>query len=1132
MDTRTSRIELNKLAEEAGRLGKTSHEDIMGFVKAADVINVALDELGDGATLNISKLTTIFGDEAILGTERSLLAVGSVINELSQNCTASAPYLTEFAKRLAGVGNQAGMTVPQIMAFGAVLDSQGQAVEMSATALSKIIMNMFKDTERIASATGMNLEKFKQTLQSSTNEGLLMLLERLHELGNMDVLAPVFKDMGENGARASAVISALAGNIEMLKRQQQEAVVAFDEAASVTKEFNVQNNTVQAGLDKAKKKFLEIAVELGEKLAPVVRHLITSASMTLRLLSTVVSFIGKYKKEIIVLVATMTAYQISVNAAAIKTKVLAGAQIVAKTATAAWSAVAQTASVVTALFSGNLKRAAVQFRILSRMLKTSPVGLAVGALTALVGVLTLWISKNKELNKSQKILADIQRNAAKSAVDEKNDIELLVAAAENENTALNKRLEAMEKLNSVIPDYNAHLDETTGKYIANKNALDGYLDSLVRKYEIEGAKENLAQIGKNIADLKLTQSQLEKELENTNAVSGPPKPATSSGAFVPVQVSGTINAAATRKAIKNQINDIKKRIAGELKAKDLIMNLYGSELLDDVLKKKINPNPVEGDDGVPQVSAGDRFAAENRWREKEQALNRIAYATGEKSYREYTQRMNRIAVEYAEALLKRTDLTENERLNIEADRHESLKKQNDAFVKTSIEDENTACNERMALLKQFFIDGTLSRNAYIEQTERLESEHLQNLVNMTEEGSEQRIRAEQKLRDFEFKTAEKKRRETEKLSESLKKSYFGDSLEERTEMYNRDLDALTQVYNAEIFAARGSAEERLRIEEAFEKAKLALMKKYRLDNGQDSLNAVQKINADITEWMDSDGGKAVMKSFDSVVSGMGGIFSQLSSLVQSELEMKTADIEKRYGKELSLAEGNSYKINKIERKKEKEIARAKNEANRKMFGMQVFQAVAQTAQNAIAAYGSAAAIPLVGYILAPIAASMAVAAGALQIAVIKKQQKASVAQGYAKGGYTKKGSVNEVAGVVHAGEWVASQKLLENPVAGSMVRMLDYAQRTNRIGSLSASDVSHSVSAQNVIAANSSDAALADAVNRQAAAVASYAEAIKLLNKRLDEPFVTINTVTGDSGIKKAQDDYNRLLKNKSPKFR
>ena len=62
MDTRTSREDLNKLAQEAGRLGLQSQDDVLGFVKAANQINVALDDLGDGATLTLSKLTDIFGE--------------------------------------------------------------------------------------------------------------------------------------------------------------------------------------------------------------------------------------------------------------------------------------------------------------------------------------------------------------------------------------------------------------------------------------------------------------------------------------------------------------------------------------------------------------------------------------------------------------------------------------------------------------------------------------------------------------------------------------------------------------------------------------------------------------------------------------------------------------------------------------------------------------------------------------------------------------------------------------------------------------------------------------------------------------------------------------------------------------
>ena len=47
-----------------------------------------------------------------------------------------------------------------------------------------------------------------------------------------------------------------------------------------------------------------------------------------------------------------------------------------------------------------------------------------------------------------------------------------------------------------------------------------------------------------------------------------------------------------------------------------------------------------------------------------------------------------------------------------------------------------------------------------------------------------------------------------------------------------------------------------------------------------------------------------------------------------------------------------------------------------------------------------------------------------------------------------------------------------------------------------------------------------------------YADTMKQLQQRLSEPFVTVNTVTGDTGIKQAQDEYDTLIRNKTPKSR
>ena len=99
-----------------------------------------------------------------------------------------------------------------------------------------------------------------------------------------------------------------------------------------------------------------------------------------------------------------------------------------------------------------------------------------------------------------------------------------------------------------------------------------------------------------------------------------------------------------------------------------------------------------------------------------------------------------------------------------------------------------------------------------------------------------------------------------------------------------------------------------------------------------------------------------------------------------------------------------------------------------------------------------------------------------------------------------------MAGVVHAGEWVASQKLVASPVARPLIEALDYAQRTNTIGSLRSADVSRSITAPMALAQSQPQVIVQESKDLK--------EIIARLNERLDEPFVTVNTVTGDKGIK------------------
>ena len=1156
IDTRSSREQLNQLAQEAGRLGKTSEKDVLGFVRAADQINVALDDLGEGATLQLSKLTNIFGDEERLGTEQSLLAVGSVINELSQNCTASAGYLSSFAQRLAGVGAQAGMTVPQIMAFGAVLDSQGQKVEMSATALSKLIMNLFKETETIATATGLNLNEFNAALQRSTNEGLLMLLRRLHELGGMDVLAPVFKDMGENGARASAVISALAGNIDMLIWEQEEAQKAYEEATSVTKEFNVQNTTVQADLDKARKGFKEMAIQLGQELAPVMKHFVSSTSASMRVLLTMIKFVKENKVAITSLAAAIATYTVAVNLAAIKDK-LHTAYIVAKSAAMHLHKVAVlAASVAYNRMTGNVTRANAAMKLLNTTMKTNPWGLLasliVGATVALVG----YIKKQREAVTTTNTLDSVRKTAAQNMVEETNKINLLVAAANNEKLSLEERKKAVDKLNGIIPNYNAQLDATTGKYQANKKALDDYLEALRYKYELEGAKDKLAEIGRQKAELNIKKAEQNAEItklgEERATASTLPQNQQTTGSTVldllnqggAMQASGYMVADIDEdiQAAKRNLAETDKELQALVEQEKIILGEYGEglmkaeaefkEIVDDV--DVVVPTPTVVPTPEPEsTTPTNKFQAEDDWKEREEALNRIAYAKGEKDYDAYTKRMLAIQVEYHQKKLAHTDLVGNEQVTIEASYYEALRKQATNAIEGTVEQENEAYQQQLAALQQRYIDGEMTARQYQNAMELQELEHLRKLAGLYEEGSKERLKAEKNYQDASRRQQMKHLEEDRKLQEKMREEYFTKAYQvPDNDSYQRDLRNLEIVHKEMLKACGNNSKERLQIERAFQEAKYQLGRKYNVKNAKELKKSFRSAMDDVADWLESDGGQAFSQSLDTVLSGMSAIFSEVSDLVQAQLDIETAKITSVYDAQISAAEGNKYKEVQLEQQKQKELGKAKAEANKKMFAMQVIQAVAQTAMSAIAAYSSAAAIPVVGFVMAPIAAAMAIAAGALQIASIKKQQEASAAVGYASGGFTPAGPPEKEVGVVHAGEWVASQKLLANPEARAIINTLDYAQRTNTIGSLRAQDVSSTITAPVKIAKASEDGRLNATLAATAKTLATYSSTMKDLSSRLNEPFVTVNTVTGDTGIKKAQDEYEQLIRNKTPKSR
>ena len=254
IDTRSSVQELHNLAYEAGRLGigNQGADAVLGFVRAADKLNVALKEdLGDDAIIQLTKMADVMGLTKKMGVEKSLLSIGSAINELAQNSTANGEFMTNYASRISGIASQAHMTVDELLGLAAASDATGQEIEVSATAMNKFVVQLQTHYKTVAQAAGISEEALHQMLtMGKTTEAVVTVLEALGEKGGLSMIAPLMKDMGSDGARLTASLATMASNIDLVKQQLEIAKDAFEENISVTNEFNIRNETAAAIMER------------------------------------------------------------------------------------------------------------------------------------------------------------------------------------------------------------------------------------------------------------------------------------------------------------------------------------------------------------------------------------------------------------------------------------------------------------------------------------------------------------------------------------------------------------------------------------------------------------------------------------------------------------------------------------------------------------------------------------------------------------------------------------------------------------------------------------------------------------------------------------------------------------------
>ena len=1087
MDTRTPREQLNALAGDAGRLGIESKKGILEYVDAADKINVALGEdLGEDATKNIAKLAQMFGEDDTLGLRGAMLATGSTVNTLGQKSSAAESFLVQFTARVGGAAHQAKIAQTDILGFAAAMDENMLREETSATAYQKILMKMYTDTDKFANAAGIELSTFSKLLKEDANEALLQFAEGLSKKGGLADLAPIFGDLKTEGAGVSTVLSVMAGKADEIREHQKLANEAYREGTSILAEFNIQNNTEQAGLDKARKRYGELRIKLGEQLLPIMSEGIHLTSTGMKILSTMISFSIKYRAEIIAVAGAIAFYTAMVNKSIIADKL----QVLWKT------------KVVTAF---NATTAAAK-KLWASLAANPWIALAAGIAAAGVAIYK-FVQRSQE---AKKIVGDVNEAATKSYAAEEAKIRELTAIIEDNNISLQLRKEKLEELQSIVPGYHASLTEEGVLINNNTEAITEYLKAKEMEIRLDAILEKKRELMAKRTEDELKQRKAQDKMDGLN------KKGLGYDYWSGVNKRAGNRIAKTDEALA-ELDALYKSIAAEYTP---------------TVNPNPNPNPTKtggggGGGGTPAEDAIKAASKEmQRQAELQKLQQRLLYESGQINQEQYAQKLLDIDAEMYTAQRDLYAQYSEEWLQLENKRLDTEKQKRKESNDWSMADIERQEKEETKLLKEQHAQGIVSDRQYQEELTKIQVKYLRRRAEEAKKWGQDARQYEEQAEQLLLDDQLAKQREFLEKAAAMREEYTKKSIEQRK---TDELALLDELYKKQLVS-----------EEEYQRFKKQIEYKYAKEEQGDSTanlggstddlsqgvlaigDAIDNLNAKLLD------GKAEWEDYAAIavqsIGMINAIMGAASQYMEACYDAESAAVEARYDKEIEAAGGNQKKIKAIEKRKQDELAELKTKYNERAMAIEIAQAVASTAMAAINAYASAAAIPAVGYILGPIAAAAALAAGGLQIATIKKQHQAEAA-GYYSGGFTGGRRYRQVAGVVHEGEFVANHEAVNNPNVLPILNLIDQAQRNNTVGSLTAADVSRSISAPLGTAAGVQ--AAVPTIQVVDSGQQRTAETIDRLADVLEGGIQSYTVLEGPDGFEAKWNKYQQLKKNK-----
>lgn len=718
------------------------------------------------------------------------------------------------------------------------------------------------------------------------------------------------------------------------------------------------------------------------------------------------------------------------------------------------------------LLTGRVTLAKNAWTAMNATMKASVFGLIATGVVLLS--MKLWEMKKAAdaAAQSQKALNAIKAEAQKQVVEEKLKLENLIKAANNEKLSMDERYKAVAALNKIVPHYNATIDQTTKKFKASDKALKAYINSLVRLYEVQGAKKQIQNLAEQRADLTIKLNKAKDRLADAKNARGF-QYTTSWGATGNTQVDAVSRFKSEVESLTEGIKQLDKQI-------DTIGNAFGEDIVHQTVKEASEPEVPDsgiGGKGGGKTGSGHTTGTSTAPNPDDIASKRFSenrQADIDAANQDYQQDVNNwnMALAQKQTTQKKYDLA----MQVLKTQHTA----NVLAIETSYSEQSQNIDIKDAEKKKSLLEKQLDNQRKAEQA------HF-----------DQQVAAEQAYQDALAKVMEQ-----------------GETEQELTLEQQRDqkLEILKGYYQAALDLARQNGEDTAQLEKAYKDAQAQIDSDYtakhaaqlaeQADKEKQARQALgfdkqSEYDQQLTQLQQAlDNQYITQEEYEKKVQQMkkdsfikqAQYYTELFSNAVGALQnAEMANVDAKYDAEIKAAEGNTALQEKLEKKKANEKLKIQKKYADVNFAMQVAQIISNTATSIMKAYSD------MGPVAGSVAAALMGVTGAAQLAVANAERQkvkrmtlngssgsssasaARVASGRESGGRIdvereqdgkhfnaefspgKRGYIDKPTVIVGEGprgkskEWVASNAALENPTIAPLISLMDAAQRAGQI---------------------------------------------------------------------------------------